>query len=411
MTPWKKYRFSDFVEINPKVELKSKQKYSFVEMKDLMNENKFVQPSDFKELKGGARFQNGDTLFARITPCLENGKICQVKNLLNNLGFGSTEFLIFRAKQNISDKDFVFYLSRSPDLRKYAETKMIGTSGRQRVVKDAFDYLNLLLPPLPEQRRIAEILGSLDDRIELNLEMNKTLEQMAMLLYKRWFVDFEFPDSEGKPYKSNGGEFVESELGLIPKGWEVKKLGEVYKTTSGGTPSRKKPEYYTNGTYFWIKSKELNNTFVINTEEMINEEGLRYSSAKLIPPYTVLIALYGATVGEIGITSNSSTCNQAICAIIENEKYAFSFIFLFLRMNKEYILNNAVGSAQQNISQEMLKNLDIIIPSDEILSSFKAIINPIFYQIEKNIKENQTLSEIRDALLPKLISGEVRVKG
>src|SRR5690606_19161867 len=154
---------------------------------------------------------------------------------------------------------------------------------------------------------IASILSALDDKIELNLQMNKTLEKMAIALYKHWFIDFE-------PFQD--GEFVDSELGEIPKGWEVKTIGELYNTTSGGTPSRKKPEYYEDGDINWVKSKELYGNFIIDTEEKINHLGLKKSSAKIIPPKSVLLAMYGATVGESSILSIEATCNQAICAIL-----------------------------------------------------------------------------------------------
>lgn len=149
MTNWKEYKFSDFVEINPKVALKKGIEYSFVEMKDLSDENKFVTPSQKRPLSGGSRFENNDTLFARITPCLENGKIAQVKELENGVGFGSTEFLIFRGKKGVSNTDFVHYLSLSDEVRSFAEQNMVGTSGRQRVSWQAFENLTLNLPTFP----------------------------------------------------------------------------------------------------------------------------------------------------------------------------------------------------------------------------------------------------------------------
>ncbi|WP_417857606.1 restriction endonuclease subunit S [Xanthomarina gelatinilytica] len=397
---WKTYNLFDFIDINPRMKFNSSEEYPFVEMKDLNPNSRKVLPSATKKLKGGAKFQNGDTLFARITPCLQNGKICQVKGLKNNKGFGSTEFLVFRGKENISDNDFVYYLSREPFVRQFAESNMIGTSGRQRIAKEAFQNLKLELPPLPEQKAIANILSAIDDKIENNLAINKTLEDMAMALYKHWFVDF-------GPFQD--GEFVDSELGMIPKGWVVKSIGELYNTSSGGTPSRKKMEYYENGSIPWIKSKELNNSFIIETEEKITEEALSKSSAKLFPKKSVLMAMYGATVGEVGINSIESTCNQAICAIKEKELPYF-YVFLYLKYEKENILNQAVGSAQQNISQVIIKNLSIINPlKTDVIGLFKKLENN-YKILENNIKENRTLTKLRDTLLPKLISGEVRLK-
>jgi len=213
---WKLYRLGDFAEINPKVSLKQGIVYSFVEMKDLDSTFKYVSPSTKKELKGGAKFQNGDTLFARITPCLENGKICQVKNLDNNLGFGSTEFLVFRGRKNVSSSEFVYYLSRSEFVKNNAIQMMTGSSGRQRVEKSALEELEIYVPTdIQTQSKIAQILSSLDDKIELNLQMNQTLEAMAQALFKEWFVDFKFPGFDGK--LADG----------LPNGWKMGKLSSV----------------------------------------------------------------------------------------------------------------------------------------------------------------------------------------
>ncbi len=221
MSEWKKYKLGDFVEINPRISLKQGDEYSFVEMKDLNATFKYVSPSAKRELKGGSKFQNGDTLFARITPCLENGKICQVKKLENNVGFGSTEFLVFRGKENVSDNDFVYYLSRSEFVKNNAVQMMTGTSGRQRVEKSALEELEITAPDLPTQRQIAAILSALDDKIELNLQMNQTLEAMAQAIFKEWFVDFNFPGFDG--------ELVDG----LPKGWRKEPIDKSIEFLNG----------------------------------------------------------------------------------------------------------------------------------------------------------------------------------
>jgi len=267
----------------------------------------------------------------------------------------------------------------------------------------------LNIPPLPEQKKIAEILSSLDDKIELNNKMNKNLEEMGQTLFKQWFVDFEFPNKDGKPYKSSGGKMIESELGLIPDGWGVEELGNVYKTTSGGTPSRAKKEFYLNGKIKWVKSKELNNSFILDTEEKINELGLKKSSAKLLSKYSVLIAMYGATVGELAILSSEASCNQAICAISKKEYMPYTYIFQYLKIMKDNILNLAIGSAQQNISQILIKKLKIIIPQKKIIQVYLKIVDDYFETILSNQKEVEILIETRNLLLPKLMSGKIRV--
>ena len=293
------------------------------------------------------------------------------------------------------DLIYLYYLLQSLGLDKLNSDSAVPGLNRDEAYSQEIN-----LPPLLEQQAIAEILSSLDDKIELNLQTNKTLEEMANALYKHWFVDF-------GPFQN--GKFIESELGLIPEGWEVKKIGEIFKTTSGGTPSRAKMEYYEDGNIRWVKSKELNGTFIIDTEEKITDEALKNSSAKLFPPKSVLLAMYGATVGEVGIVSKEATCNQAICCILPNE-ISYTYIFQYLKNNKQNILNNAVGSAQQNISQEIIKEFPIILPYGNEIKSVFNHIESFFEQIELNVIENISLKQTRDYLLPKLISGEIRVK-
>jgi type I restriction enzyme S subunit len=264
---------------------------------------------------------------------------------------------------------------------------------------------NLLSIPIfmPKEREIRNqyisILKSIDDKIENNLATNQTLEEIVRTLFKEWFVNFNYPNADDN--------LKQSEFGGIPESWEVGTLGDIYKTTSGGTPSRSKPEYYENGSIGWVKSKELNNSFIINTEEKITPDALKNSSAKLLPKHSVLIAMYGATVGEIGIITDKFTCNQAICAFLPNEQYPFTFIYNFLLNSKQDIISRAVGSAQQNISQQLLLQYRLVIPPIELVQEYHRIVFPLFQKIQDNIEENLSLSELRDSLLPKLMSGEI----
>ncbi len=242
------------------------------------------------------------------------------------------------------------------------------------------DDFNIHLPPLPEQTAIAEVLSSLDDKIDLLHRQNKTLEQLAETLFRQWFVE-ECED-------------------------ETVKLGEVIKTSSGGTPSRSIMDYYYNGTIKWVKSKELQGSFIFETEEMVTNEAVKNSSAKLFPTNTILIAMYGATVGEYGILAEPATCNQAICALIPNENYPYTFIFILTKFNKENLINMAGGSAQQNISQELIQELEIP-KSNKRVKEFHCKVEPMFQKIKSNTNQIRTLTQLRDTLLPKLMSGAV----
>lgn len=185
-------------------------------------------------------------------------------------------------------------------------------------------------------------------------------------------------------------------------------LGDVVRTTSGGTPSRKKDSFYEGGEVYWVKSKELCGSFIIDTEEKITDIALQESSAKLIPAYSTLIAMYGATVGEYAIISDDMTCNQAICALIPNEEYPSSYLFELAKQSKEKLINLAIGSAQQNISQLLIKQLQVHSDKWKIIQ-YTAIAEPMMKIIENNIKENIQLAGLRDSLLPKLMSGELDV--
>lgn len=276
--------------------------------------------------------------------------------------------------------------------------------------KAGLENLEITIPDDNEQRAIANILSSLDEKIELNNQMNETLEEMAQALFKRWFVDFEFPNEDGQPYKSSGGEMVESELGIIPKGWNIKKIIDISKQIgSGGTPSRKKVEYY-GDEVLWLKTKELDDTYIFDTEEKITSIGLKESSAKIYPRNTIMIAMYGATVGKLGIISKELSFNQATCGIIVNDELpSHEYLFQWLKYNRDSIINLATGSAQQNLSVSVIKNIQLLCPNKNIVTLYKGLIEPIFKYKEKIQYENSSLKELRDTLLPKLMSGEIRV--
>ena len=231
---WQLYKLKDIIQFNPKESIKKKEIAKKIAMDKLEPFTRKVSGYEETEFTSGTKFRNGDTLLARITPCLENGKTAQVDILdENEIGFGSTEYIVLREKLGITFNDYIYYLSISPEFRNMAIKSMTGSSGRQRVQKDVLEESEIILPPLEEQKAIAKILSDLDEKIEVNNKINKNLEEMAQAIFKQWFVDFEFPNEEGKPYKSSGGEMVESELGMIPKGWNISELGELYEVKGG----------------------------------------------------------------------------------------------------------------------------------------------------------------------------------
>ena len=241
------------------------------------------------------------------------------------------------------------------------------------------------IPSPKEQTAIASVLSSLDDKIDLLYRQNATLEKMAETLFRQWFVE------EAK------------------EEWKDVELGSVVETTSGGTPSRTNIRFYENGTIHWVKSKELNGSFILETEEMITEEALRKSSAKILPVNSILIAMYGATVGEYAIIAKEMTCNQAVCALIPNKNYPYTYLFLLIKHNREELINMAVGSAQQNISQLLIKQLSVLDCIEQI-ERFNLVVEPLFIKIKSYHSQIRTLKALRDTLLLKLMSGEVKVE-
>ncbi len=327
-------------------------------------------------------------------------RVCQVPNQILPARVNQ-HVSIIRPKNDILVNTFLKYYLLNPLFKSYLLNLSSVGATRNAITKSMIEDLDVIIPNIDIQNRISFILSSLDEKIENNLKTNKTLEEISRTIFKEWFVDFNYPNVDKNK--------KHSEFGEIPVEWKIGRLGDIYKTTSGGTPSRSKSEYYENGVIGWIKSKELNNTFILDTEEKITEEALKNSSAKLLVKHSVLIAMYGATVGEIGITANDFTCNQAICAFLPNENYPYSFIYHFLLQCKQDIIGQAVGSAQQNISQQLLLQYKLAIPPSEIAKEFHKVVEPFFEKIKDNIEENNTLRNLRDSLLPKLMSGKISI--
>lgn len=253
------------------------------------------------------------------------------------------------------------------------------------------------LPSLETQTKISEMLYKYDSLIENNNKRIKVLEQMAENLYKEWFVRFRFP----------GYETAEFENG-VPKGWEYVKIGDAFETSSGGTPSRSHPEYYENGTIGWIKTGELLDSLIINTEEHITEEGLKNSAAKLIPVGALLCSMY-AGVGKLGITTKEITCSQATCVFMPKSYVSNLYMFQFLKLNKKYLENISFGAAQQNISQVVINRIKFLAPPMELIKFYDESAKEIYRVIYNILLQNQNLIKQRDMLLPRLMSGKLEV--
>ena len=306
------------------------------------------------------------------------------------------------------DLTYLYYVLKSLNLN----SKQIGSSQpliTQSMLKDMVVDIEI---NIEKQKRIANSISIIDQKIQTNNQINQELEAMAKTLYDYWFVQFDFPDQNGKPYKSSGGKMVYyPELKReIPEGWGVAKVEDIAQTGSGGTPKSTNVSYYSNGEIPWINSGELEQTVITSTSNFITEEGLNNSSAKLFPSGTILVAMYGATAGKVSFLTFEASTNQAICAIMLTDIRMRYYLKNVIEDLYQYLVKLSTGSARDNLSQDMIKNIKVVIPSNDILDRFYDFSNNIIKEITKKQQENEQLTQLRDWLLPMLMNGQVKVE-
>ena len=268
--------------------------------------------------------------------------------------------------------------------------------------QDIISRIQLPCPPVGTQRRIASILSAYDDLIENNTRRIAILEEMARRIYEEWFVRFRFPGHEQV-------KMVESEQGLIPEGWKVSRIGSEFKTILGGTPSRSKTEYWENGSIPWINSGKVNELRIIEPSEFITPIGLKGSATKLMPVGTTVLAITGATLGQVSFLSVEMCANQSVVGIIDTSGRYSEFVYRAVQHQISEIIQRASGGAQQHINKEIVNDVLIVLPDDGTLEAFNDIVIPIGLFISNLLRKNANLRAIRDLLLPKLISGELDV--
>ena len=261
------------------------------------------------------------------------------------------------------------------------------------------------------QKRIAAILSKIDRKIELNRAINQNLEAMAKQLYDYWFVQFDFPNEEGKPYKSSGDKMVWNEKlkREIPEGWDISLIKDIATTYSGGTPKSTNIEYYDNGEIAWINSGELNSPIITKTTNYITKCGLENSSAKLYPSNSILGAMYGATAGKVSLLTFEACSNQAVCGVIPTIENMLYYVYFHISSLYSHFITLSTGSARDNISQDTIKNILLPIPTRNILKLFDEKIGSIYQTIVNNYQQIDSLTKQRDELLPLLMNGQVSV--
>ena len=304
--------------------------------------------------------------------------------------------------KNISENaEFLSYYIKSALFQSVLKSIVVGSAIPTLSQKNLANIMIKLPKGVNDQRRIASILSSLDRKIELNNKINADLEEMAQAIFKNWFVDFE-------PFKD--GKFVDSELGMIPEGWKVGRLDEIADIVGGSTPSKAKPEYYTQKGIAWLTPKDLSNHPAVYTsrgEIDITEEGYNSTSTKLMPKGTILFTSR-APIGYISIAQNDICTNQGFKSLVP-KKAGTCFLYCFLKYVTPVIENKSTGSTFKEASGALMKSLQVIMPEQKVFEDFEEIVSPLFARIESLEKEFSRLSLLRDTLLPRLMSGELEV--
>lgn len=411
---------SEVVEVNPLRPLVKGETVPHVAMDQLPPFTRQLASYSLREFKGsGSRLRNGDTLLARITPCLENGKTALVRNLPDTHAWGSTEFIVLAGKEGVSNDLYVYYVATSPQFRGFAIPRMEGSSGRQRVPASALDQFIFDLPPLDEQQAIVSVLGSLDDKIELNRRMNETLEALARTLFKSWFVDFDPVRTKMEGRKPFGMDdetaalfpdsFEDSPLGEIPKGWRAEALSSVIEVN----PRRSLPKGQS-APHLDMKNMPTKGHYPVELTERDFGSGTKFVKGDTLLARITPCLENGKTAfvdflndGQVGWGSTEY--------IVLRPKPPLPIEYAYYLARSEslrtYAIQNMVGSSgRQRVPAQCFDSYFVAVPPEDIALRFGETAAQFMGKIRANHEQSTTLAAIRDALLPKLLSGEVRVE-
>lgn len=413
---WKRHRLRFDVKVNPmksKLDLPPDTEVSFVPM-DAVGERGGIRQSESRPLDevydGYTYFADDDVCVAKITPCFENGKGALARDLTNGIAFGTTELHVLRSLDDL-DARFLFYLTQSHDFRSYGEAEMLGAGGQKRVPEDFLKDWRPPLPPLAVQQRIARFLDAETARIDaLVAKKQALLDRLAekrQALITRAVTRGLDPDAPRTP---SGIEW----LGEIPAHWEVWKLAHAYpQIGSGTTPASGDETYYDSdkGTP-WITTSELRENRIEETSAFVTTKALGdYSALRVYDPGSIFIAMYGATIGRLGISTVEATCNQACCVFEASERFDNTFLFYWLWHRRADLISMAVGGGQPNLSQEVLREERALRPPLEeqqaIAQHLDRIINET-REIADRVKQSiARLQEYRAALVTAAVTGQI----
>ena len=405
---WTTRSISDIAEINPRESISKGSIAKKIPMDVLQPFTRDVPGYQMEKFKGGTKFRNMDTIMARITPCLENGKTAQVRCLDNGeVGFGSTEYIVFRAKEGI-DPDYLYYLICSPLVRDPAIKSMVGSSGRQRVQTDVVANLQIAVPDFDEQKNIGGLLKAFDDKIQLNTAINKNLEQQAVVLFRSWFSVFSLSPNSPR---------VNSEFGEIPEDFAVVKVGSLPMLVT---------DYVANGSFASLKAnvnlyQEPNYAYFIRNTDLksgsfgvfVDQHSYEFLSKSTLYGGEIIIS----NVGDVGsvflcpkLDGRMTLGNNIIMLRPEDDHLRYYLYIWFKHFQGQALIQGIKGgSAQPKFNKTDFKNTSVLIPPKDILTRFHETVAPMFETISQRQAETSRLADLRDTLLPQLMSGEIDV--
>jgi type I restriction enzyme S subunit len=321
-------------------------------------------------------------------------KISPPKSWITNLS------IVLELDEQQADKQFMCYYMSQQSLKEKLDTG----SAQAQITVNALSAYYVTIPPLPIQHRIASILSAYDDLIENNTRRIAILEEMARRIYEEWFVRFRFPGHEQV-------KIVESELGLIPEGWEVRTVDETFQIVGGGTPSKAEPSYWEGGTINWYSPTDLTKagtSFMDESANRITSLGLAKSSARLFPPMSVMLTSR-ATIGVVAVNTTEACTNQGFITCLPNAAYPLWLLFHWIKTNVETFIGLGTGATFKEITKGTFKGIKLIVPSGETVTQYSALVEPLMALSLILQRKNTNLRTTRDLLLPKLISGELDV--
>lgn len=379
---WKKIRFQDFIKLQRGFDLPARDRvcgdYPIIASTSICGyHNKYKVAGEC--VTTGRSGALGEVLYVKEGGCWPLNTALWVKDFKGNV------------------PKFVYYFLKTFDLKRFNSGVGVPTLNRNDL-----DNLEITICNVEDQKRIADVLSAYDDLIENNNRRIKILEEMAQLIYKEWFVDFKFPGHEKV-------KMIEGDLELMPEGWKMKRIGDIFKTILGGTPSRNNNDFWTNGDILWINSGKVNELRIIDESKLITKEALRKSATKLMSKRTTVLAITGATLGQVSLLEIECCANQSVVGIYDANNIFNEYIYLATSHNIGDIISAAGGGAQQHINKDIINEYEFIIPNKETVIEFNKVMTPIFDNMARLFFKNNNLRQTRDLLLSKLMSGKVNL--